>query len=265
MTDQLLINVDDGVARITFNRPEARNALSIEMRTALIDAMIDFGQDDTIRCIVIAGAGENFMAGGDVKNFAELARLSKEERYNHFVKRIHSSQPLLIAMREMKKPIVCVVQGAAVGFGFSLAMACDLVIASHDARFACSYIGIGTCPDGSGSYYLPQLVGVKRAMEIALLGEFIDAPTALSMGLVNRVADEGKLNEVAEKIVRRLANGPTVGLGNTKTLIYAAADNSLPAQLAMEARGFAECSASDDWVEGVTAFTEKRKPKFRGC
>jgi 2-(1,2-epoxy-1,2-dihydrophenyl)acetyl-CoA isomerase len=264
MTDQLLVDVEDGIARITFNRPEARNALSLEMRTALIDAMIDFGQNDNIRCIVIAGAGDNFMAGGDVKNFAELARLPKEERYNHFVKRIHSSQPLLIAMREMKKPVVCVVQGAAVGFGFSLAMACDLVIASHDARFACSYIGIGTCPDGSGSYYLPQLVGVKRAMEIAMLGDFIDAPTALSMGLVNRVAEEGQLEAVADKIIRRLANGPTVGIGNTKQLIYAAADNSLPAQLAMEARGFAECAASDDWVEGVTAFTEKRKPKFRG-
>ncbi len=265
MTDQLLIDVEEGVARITFNRPEARNALSLEMRTALIDAMIDFGQDDSIRCIVVAGAGENFMAGGDVKNFAELAQLPKEERYNHFVKRIHSSQPLLLAMREMKKPIVCVVQGAAVGFGFSLAMACDLVIASHDARFACSYIGIGTCPDGSGSYYLPQLVGVKRAMEIAMLGEFIDAQTALFMGLVNRVAQEGQLEAVSEKIIRRLANGPTVGIGNTKALIYAAADNSLPAQLAMEARGFAECATSDDWVEGVTAFTEKRKPQFRGC
>ena len=103
MTDQLLIDVEEGVARITFNRPEARNALSLEMRTALIDAMIDFGQDDSIRCIVVAGAGENFMAGGDVKNFAELAQLPKEERYNHFVKRIHSSQPLLLAMREMNR------------------------------------------------------------------------------------------------------------------------------------------------------------------
>lgn len=264
MTDQLLVDVNDAIARITFNRPEARNALSLDMRTALISAMIDFGQDDSIRCIVIRGAGDNFMAGGDVRNFAELAQLSGEERYNHFVKRIHSSQPLLLAMREMKKPVVCVVQGAAAGFGFSLAMASDLVIAAHDARFACSYIGIGACPDGSGSYYLPRLVGVKRAMEIAMLGEFIDAPTALSMGLVNRVAGEGQLDAVSETIIERLATGPTLGLGNTKQLIYASAENSLPAQLAMEARGFAECAASDDWVEGVTAFIEKRKPQFRG-
>ncbi|NQX89155.1 MAG: enoyl-CoA hydratase [Halioglobus sp.] len=265
MTGQLLIGVDDGVARITFNRPEARNALSAEMRTALIDAMINFGEDESVRCIVVSGAGDNFMAGGDVKNFAELAELPREERYNHFVKRIHASQPLLVAMREMKKPIVCVVQGAAVGFGFSLAMACDLVVAAHDARFACSYIGIGTCPDGSGSYYLPQLIGVKRAMEVAMLGDFIGAPAALAMGLVNRVAEEGQLDAVAEKMIQRLASGPTLGIGNTKRLIYAAADNALPAQLAMEAQSFAECAASDDWVEGVTAFTQKRKPQFRGC
>jgi 2-(1,2-epoxy-1,2-dihydrophenyl)acetyl-CoA isomerase len=265
MTDHLLVEKSDGIARITFNRPEARNALSIEMRTALIDSMIAFGKDESVRCVVIQGAGDHFMAGGDVKNFAELAKLPPEERHSHFVKRIHTSQPLLIAMQKMKKPIVCIVQGAAVGFGFSLAMACDLVIADSDARFACSYIGIGTCPDGSGSYYLPQLVGVKRAMEIAMLGEFIDAPTALSMGLVNRVAEAGQLQEQADKLIRRLANGPTIGLGNVKQLIYAAADNSLESQLAMEAEGFAECAASEDWVEGVTAFTEKRKPQFRGC
>jgi 2-(1,2-epoxy-1,2-dihydrophenyl)acetyl-CoA isomerase len=205
------------------------------------------------------------MAGGDLKNFAELAKLPSEERYNHFVKRIHTSQPLLLAMREMKKPIVCAVQGAAVGFGFSLAMACDLVIAAEDARFACSYIGIGTSPDGSGSYYLPQLVGVKRAMEIALLGDFVDAADAQALGLVNRMVPRERLEEETEKIVRRLAAGPTLGLGNTKQLIYAAADNSLAAHLAQEARNFAECAASDDWVEGVTAFNEKRKPQFRGC
>jgi len=256
---------DEGIGRITVDRPGARNALTIPMRDALIDAMIGFGRDDSIRCILVAGAGDNFMAGGDVKNFAELARLPREERYDHFVKRIHTSQPLLVAMREMGKPIVCAVQGAAAGFGFSLAMACDLVIASEEARFACSYIGIGTSPDGSGSYYLPQLVGVRRAMEIALLGEFVDAPAAQALGLVNRVVPRERLEEESETIARRLASGPTVGLGRTKRLLYAAADNSLPAQLALEARSFAECAASDDWVEGVNAFIEKRKPRFRGC
>lgn len=265
MTDQLLVDKAGGIARVTFNRPEARNALSVEMRTALIDAMLQIERDDAVRCVVLRGAGDNFMAGGDVKSFTELAKLEPAERHSHFVKRIHISAPLLIAMQRMNKPIVCVVQGAAVGFGFSLAMACDLVVAGSDARFACSYIGIGTSPDGSGSYYLPQLVGLKRAMEIAMLGDFIDAPTALSMGLVNRVAPEGKLDEEAEGLIQRLANAPTIGLGKVKHLLYAAADNSLQVQLSLEAECFAECAASDDWVEGVTAFVAKRKPQFRGC
>ena len=265
MTDQLLVEKSGGIARITFNRPEARNAVSVEMRTALIDAMLAVEQDDSIRCVVLSGAGKHFMAGGDVKSFAELAKLEPQERRSHFVKRIHTIQPLLIAMQRMNKPVVCVVQGAAVGFGFSLAMACDLVIADSDARFACSYIGIGTSPDGSSSYYLPQLVGLKRAMEIAMLGDMIDAPTALAMGLVNRVAAEGALEEEAEAMIQRLANAPTIGLGHIKRLLYASADNSLQAQMSMEAQSFAECAATDDWVEGVTAFTEKRKPKFRGC
>jgi 2-(1,2-epoxy-1,2-dihydrophenyl)acetyl-CoA isomerase len=264
MTDHLLVDKADGIARISFNRPEARNAVSIEMRTALIDAMLDVEKDPSIRCVVLRGAGKNFMAGGDVKSFAELAKLEPEERHSHFVKRIHTIQPLLIAMARMQKPIVCVLQGAAVGFGFSLAMACDLVVAASDARLACSYIGIGASPDGAGTYYLPQLVGVKKAMEIAMLGEFIDAPTALSLGLVNRVAAEGELEEEAEALIQRLAKAPTVGLGNIKQLIYAAADNSLESQMSLEAECFANCAASEDWVEGVTAFTEKRKPQFRG-
>lgn len=264
MTDHLLVEKADGIARITFNRPEARNALSIEMRDHLIDSILEIEKDESIRCVVLSGAGSNFMAGGDVKAFAEFAKLEPGERHRYFEKRIHTIQPLLLAMQRMKKPVVCVVQGAAVGFGFSLAMACDLVIAASDARFACSYIGIGTSPDGSGSYYLPQLVGVKRAMEIAMLGDFIDAPTALAMGLVNRVAGEGLLDEESESLIRRLAKAPTIGLGNVKRLLYAAADNSLEVQLSMEAECFAECAASDDWVEGVMAFNEKRKPQFRG-
>ncbi|MDG1944866.1 MAG: enoyl-CoA hydratase [Halioglobus sp.] len=265
MTDHLLVEKSGGIARITFNRPEARNAVSVEMRTALIDAMLAVEQDDSIRCVALGGAGKNFMAGGDVKSFSELTKLEPQERRSHFVKRIHTIQPLLIAMQRMNKPIVCVVQGAAVGFGFSLAMACDLVIAASDARFACSYIGIGASPDGSGSYYLPQLVGLKRAMEIAMLGDMIDAPTALAMGLVNRVAAEGDLEAEAEGMIERLANAPTIGLGHIKRLLYASADNSLQAQMSMEAQSFAECAATEDWVEGVTAFTEKRKPQFRGC
>lgn len=264
MTDHLLVDKTDGVARITFNRPEVRNAVSIEMRGALIDTMLELEKDDAVRVVVLQGAGDNFMAGGDVKSFADLAKLDSEERHSHFVKRIHTIQPMLIAMQRMKKPVVAVVQGAAVGFGFSLAMACDFVIAASDSRFASSYIGIGATPDGSGTYYLPRLVGLRRAIEITMLGNFIDAPTALDMGLLTRVAEEGKLQEEADKLIRRLSRAPTVALGNIKELLYASGDNSLPEQMALEAESFAQCAASEDWVEGVMAFNEKRKPEFKG-
>ncbi len=264
MTDDLLVEKTDGVATITFNRPAARNALSMEMRSALIDSMLAIERDDGIRCVVLRGAGDNFMAGGDLKNFAELAQLPPEERNSHFERRIHSIQPLLISMQRMQKPVVAVVQGAAAGFGFSLAMACDMVVAASDARFASSYVSIGTSPDGSGSYYLPRLVGLRRALEIALLGDFIDADAALQMGLINRVVANDDLENEAQVLIKRLSRAPTVALGQIKSLMYASFENSLEAQMSREAESFALCAASDDWVEGVTAFNEKRRPQFRG-
>jgi 2-(1,2-epoxy-1,2-dihydrophenyl)acetyl-CoA isomerase len=264
MTDHLLVEKVGGVATFTFNRPKARNAMSMDMRGALIESMLEVERDDAIRCVVLRGAGDNFMAGGDLKNFAELAQLPPEERYSHFEQRIHTIQPLLISMQRMQKPVVAVVQGAAAGFGFSLAMACDMVLVTDTARFASSYVGIGASPDGSGSYYLPRLVGLRRAMEIAMLGEFIHAPEALEMGLVNRVIAEDELEEEAQALIKRLVRAPTVALGQIKNLMYASSENSLEQQMSREAESFAECAASDDWVEGVTAFNEKRKPKYRG-
>ena len=264
MTNDLLVDKTDGVATITFNRPEARNAVSMEMRSALIDSMLEIERDESIRCVVLRGAGDNFMAGGDLKNFAELAQLPPEERYSHFERRIHTIQPLLISMQRMQKPVIAVVQGAAAGFGFSLAMACDMVVAADNARFASSYVGIGASPDGSGSYYLPRLVGLRRAMEIAMLGDFIDAPSALEMGLVNRVVGEAELEQEAQTLIKRLSRAPTIALGQIKGLMYASSENSLEAQMSREAESFAECTASEDWVEGVIAFNEKRRPQYRG-
>jgi 2-(1,2-epoxy-1,2-dihydrophenyl)acetyl-CoA isomerase len=264
MTNHLLVEKRDGIARITFNRPDARNAVSIEMREALIDTMLDIATQNDIRCVLLRGAGKNFMAGGDVKSFVEFTEMAPLERKKHFEKRVNTLIPLLTTMQQMEKPIVAAVQGAAVGFGFSLAMACDLVVATDDARFACSYIGIGCSPDGSGSYYLPQLVGVKKAMELAMLGEFIDAQTAMSMGLINRIVAAEQLDTEVDSLLKRLANAPTVGLSNVKQLMYASMNNNLQTQMAMEAKCFADCVATEDWVEGVTAFVEKRGAHYSG-
>jgi 2-(1,2-epoxy-1,2-dihydrophenyl)acetyl-CoA isomerase len=264
MTDHLLIEKNGGIATLTMNRPEARNALSIEMRTTLYEAMIDIETDDDIRCVVIKGAGEHFMAGGDVKSFRDFVGKEPDERRKIFEKRIHTLTPTMIAMRRMKKPIIASVRGAAAGFGLSLAMACDMVIASDSSFYTLAYINIGATPDGSGSYSLPRIVGLKKAMEIAMLGDRFGADEAKQLGLINFVTPDADLDAETDKLAARLASGPTVAIGRTKELMHASMVNDLEKQLSMEAEGFSNCAATEDWAEAITAFSEKRKPVFKG-
>lgn len=264
MSDHLLYEKKDGIATLIMNRPESRNALSIEMREKLFQCVTDIETDDEVRCVVIKGAGDHFMAGGDVISFAEIAKQDPDERRKMFEARIHGLHPTMFTMRRMQKPIIGCVQGAAAGFGLSFAMACDLVIASDDAFFTLAYINIATTPDGSGTYSLPRMVGLKKAMEIAMLGDRFDAEEAYRIGLVNRVVPKADLQAETDKLARRLANGPTVAIGRTKRMMHASLTNSMEEQLSLEAENFAACSATNDWAEGVTSFAEKRKPEFKG-
>lgn len=264
MTDHLLVSKENGIATLTLNRPEARNALSLEMREALFQAVTDIETDDSIRCVVMTGAGEHFQAGGDVKSFNDFVAKTPDERRQNFERRIHGLHPTMFTMRRMQKPIIASVQGAAAGFGLSLMMACDMVIAAEDSFFTLAYINIGTTPDGSGTYTLPRIVGLKKAMEIAMLGDRFGAQEAKDMGLINFIVPSDDLAAETRKLAERLANGPTVAIGRTKALLNASLGNSMEEQLSMEAENFAACAASNDWVEGVTAFKEKRKPDYKG-
>ncbi|MCF8468557.1 MAG: enoyl-CoA hydratase [Sneathiella sp.] len=264
MAEDLLYEKNGAIATVTLNRPEARNALSQDMREGLYQALADVETDDSIRCVVITGAGEHFQAGGDVKAFNEFVKMSPDERRQTFERRIHGLHPTIFLMERMKKPIIASVRGGAAGFGLSLMMACDMVIASEDAFITLAYIGIGTTPDGSGTYMLPRIVGLKKAMEIAMLGDRIGAAEARDLGLINFVVPTAELAAETAKLAKRLANGPTVALGLTKQLLNASLNNRMEAQLSMEAQNFAACAASNDWVEGVTAFKEKRRPEFKG-
>jgi 2-(1,2-epoxy-1,2-dihydrophenyl)acetyl-CoA isomerase len=178
--------------------------------------------------------------------------------------RIHDLHTIMFAMRRMPKPIIASCQGAAAGAGVSMALACDLVIASEDAFFTLAYCKIGTSPDGSSSFHLPRTVGIKKAMEIALLGDRFDAQTAKDMGMINFVVKTEVLEAETLKLASRLASGPTHVYGNTKALFYRSLESEFESQLQAEAEYFADCASRADFREGVTAFIEKRQPQFTG-
>ena len=258
-------SIDGSVATLTMNRPEARNALSMEMRSMMRDALHELEYDDAIRCVVLEGAGEHFMAGGDVKNMHEyLNSHDSNEIQSYFVNRIHDLHPIMFSMRRMPKPVVAKVRGAAAGAGVSLAAACDLIIAADDAFFTLAYCHIGTTPDGSSSFHLPRAIGIKRTLELTLLGDRYTAQQMADMGLVNFVVPGAELDDACAKLVNRLANGPTYVYGQAKRLMYRSLENEFEAQLQMEAELFADCARRNDYREGVAAFVEKRKADFTG-
>jgi len=260
----LEVTQQGSVATLIMNRPEARNALSMDMRSQLCSALHDIEMDDSIRCVVLKGAGDHFMAGGDVKGMGESIKKQPEEIKKEFLLRIHDLHPIMFAMRRMPKPIIASCRGAAAGAGVSIALACDLVIAAEDAFFTLAYCKIGTSPDGSSSFHLPRAVGIKKAMEIALLGDRFDAQTAKDIGMINFVVPTNELDAETDKLSNRLANGPTHVYGNTKALFYRSLESEFESQLQAEAEYFADCASRPDFKEGVTAFIEKRDAKFTG-
>ena len=260
----LEIQYQDGITTLVMNRPEARNALSMDMRAAMADVLYDIERDESVRCVVLKGAGEHFMAGGDVKGMGESIKKSPAEIRKEFILRIHDLHPIMFAMRRMPKPIIASCQGAAAGAGVSMALACDLVIASEDAFFTLAYCRIGTSPDGSSSFHLPRAVGIKKAMEIALLGDRYDAQTAKDIGMINFVVPTAELEVETNALAQRLAAGPTHVYGNTKALFYRSLESEFEAQLQAEAEYFSDCASRPDFKEGVSAFIEKREAKFTG-
>ena len=255
---------ENGVATLTMNRPDSRNALSMDMRKLLCEALHEVELDTAVRCVVLKGEGDHFMAGGDVKGMGESIKKSPEEIRKEFMLRIHDLHPIMFAMRRMPKPIIASCRGAAAGAGVSIALACDLVIASEEAFFTLAYCKIGTSPDGSSSFHLPRAVGIKKAMEIALLGDRFDANTAKDIGMINFVVPSNDLESETKKLAKRLADGPTHVYGNTKALFYRSLESEFESQLQAEAEYFSDCASRNDFKEGVTAFIEKRSPNFTG-
>jgi 2-(1,2-epoxy-1,2-dihydrophenyl)acetyl-CoA isomerase len=261
MSECILAEVKEGVGTLTLNRPSVLNALNADMARALPEVLARVASDEAVRCVVIRGAGSHFMAGGDVKFFREA--LGEFEKGADPVARIIGHvQDALRTLRGMGKPVLASVQGAAAGFGLSLMAACDLAIAADDATFTLAYCHIGASPDGGATYFLPRMVGFKRAMELVLLGERFDAQHALSIGLINRVVPASELAGATHRLAQQLVAGPRHAYAKSKALINGSMDATLAEQLDAEQSAFLACSKTQEFAEGVTAFCEKRKPRF---
>src|SRR6516164_3252719 len=261
----VLSRAENGICVITLNRPAALNALDHDLTVGLRDAVFAAEHDHGIRCVVLRG-GSHFMAGGDLKWFDTMIEgRSAAERTVLFQKLVHDVHAIVLSLRRMQKPVIASVRGAAAGFGLSLMLACDLAVAAEDAYFTLAYCLIGTSPDGGSTFALPRIVGSRRAMELALLGDRFDAAAAERLGLVNRVVPKAALEAETMKLAARLAAGPTAVYGRTKALLNASLASSLESQLQREAEAFAQSAAEPDFAEGLRAFTQKRKPVFKGA
>jgi 2-(1,2-epoxy-1,2-dihydrophenyl)acetyl-CoA isomerase len=254
------LDVEDGTARVTLDRPDAANAIDRELAQALADVVATLGRDPSLRAVLLRGRGERFCGGGDVKSLAE-AGPDLAERLDAIVTPFHAAVEGLAAL---DAPVVAAVQGSAAGAGLALALGADLVVAAASARFVVAYSGIGLTPDGGTTWYLERSVGRQRALELLLTNRVLDANEALAWGIVNRVVADDDLTEAAESLVTQLACGPTRAFGGAKRLVDAARRADLVDHLADEAETLVKAGRTTDGQAGVLAFTEKRRATFVG-
>lgn len=258
MNDAVLFELDDGLARITLNRPETLNAIDFEIVEGLAAALATC-ESEAARCVLLTGSGRAFCAGGNLRFFASADDLPA--LFLDLIVRFHDA---VLAIARLDAPVVVAVQGSAAGAGFSLACGADLVVAASSARFVVGYSAIGLTPDGGGSYFLPRLAGLGKALDIALLNPTLDAAEAAAAGIVSRVVPDEQLDQAALDLARGLAAGPTRALGATKRLLRASLDARIEEQLERERQSIAAMARTDDGAEGLSAFVEKRPPHFTG-
>jgi 2-(1,2-epoxy-1,2-dihydrophenyl)acetyl-CoA isomerase len=255
------LTTDGGAATILLNRPDVLNAWNEQLGRDLLDAVSSVAGDESVRAVLITGAGRGFSSGADLRE----QRSDGDESVPDLSLRLREIyHPIIVGIREMPKPVVAAVNGPAVGIGCSLALACDLIVAAESAYFLLAFVNIGLVPDGGSTAFLPARIGLARSAEMAMLGERVPAAQALEWGLVNRVVSDDRLEAEAGELLERLASGPTTSYAGSKRLLNRRVYADLAGQLEAEAEAQRDQGHTKDFTEGVLAFAEKRSASFTG-
>ena len=261
MSEHLKFSITDGIAKIVLDRPERMNAFTFEMIDAWTQALQQCRTDDAVKVILVTGTGKAFCSGGDIVEMGERLDHTPEQRKSELFQRI---ERIPLALEDLDKPVIAVVNGIATGAGMDMALMCDIRYAAQSARFAETYVKVGLVPGAGGAHYLPRLVGVSKALELFLTGEFVDAQEALRLGLVNKVFPDDTLMREAENIARRMAQAPPLTLRMTKRAIYQGMRNDLRTNLDLISSHYAVITSTQEHKDLVRAFIAAREKKRNG-
>lgn len=251
-------SVSERIATIRFNRPEAANGLNLQMATELHQAAKQCSNDADIKAVILTGSGRFFCAGGDLNSMLEH-ETGPGAGVTEIAGQLHDA---LSVLARMDAPVITAINGTAAGAGFSMAVTGDLVVAAESAKFTMAYTKVGLSPDGSSSYYLPRIIGIRRTQELMFTNRVLSAQEAMDWGLVTKVVPDDEIESAAREMAQIFVGGAKGSFATVKSLLIQSLSNDLETQMALESQGIAKCADSKDGTEGITAFIEKRKPEY---